>query len=174
MIFFRKYFVHSALGFVGLAALAYIIPVFVSKEEPKIVQTEEIKVVEIDFEKEAEVSIIKEGKVLKTIDVELANTPEERNLGLMYRKGMDENQGMLFIFPDEDMRSFYMRNTEFSLDIIYLDKDRKVVSIAKRAKPYDETSLPSEAPAMYVLEINGGLSDKWGIDKGDVIDIKML
>ena len=108
---------------------------------------------------------------MKTIDIEYADTPEERSLGLMYRKGMAENQGMLFIFPEEEERSFYMRNTEFSLDIIYLDKDKKVVSIAKKAKPFDETSLLSEAPAMYVLEINGGLSDKWGIEKGDSIRI---
>ena len=65
-----------------------------------------------------------------------------------------------------------MKNTMISLDIIYLDKDKKVVSIAKNAKPYDETSLPSEAPAMYVLEINGGLADKWGVDKGDRVEVK--
>lgn len=170
MNFFRKYFVHLALGLVAIAALAYVIPVFVSPEKSDL-QTNEIRVAEIEFTKEAELSILKDGNVLKTIDIEYADTPEERSLGLMYRKGMAENQGMLFIFPEEEERSFYMRNTEFSLDIIYLDKDKKVVSIAKKAKPFDETSLLSEAPAMYVLEINGGLSDKWGIEKGDSIRI---
>lgn len=172
MEFFRKNFVPLALGLVGLAALAYIIPAFVSNDRPVEIQTSDIKEVEIEFTKEAELSILKNGEVLKTIDIEYADTPNERSLGLMYRKGMDENQGMLFVFPEEEMRSFYMRNTEFSLDIIYLDKDRKVVSIIKRAKPFDETSLPSEAPAMYVLEINGGLADKWGIEKGDSIEYK--
>ncbi|MDO5104728.1 DUF192 domain-containing protein [Capnocytophaga sp.] len=173
MNFFRKYFVHLALGFVALAALAYVIPSFVSNENQSITYQEvEIKAPEIEFTKEAEVSIFKGDNLLKTIDVEFADTPEETALGLMYRKSMQENQGMLFIFSDEEMRSFYMKNTEIPLDIIYLDKDKKVVSIAKNAKPFDETSLPSEAPAMYVLEINGGLSDKWGIEKGDFIEVK--
>ncbi|ATA69109.1 DUF192 domain-containing protein [Capnocytophaga cynodegmi] len=172
MNFFRKYFVHFALGFVGLAILVYALSGLLSSEEKKITfQENEIKAPEIEFTKEAELSIFKDGNLLKKIDVEFANTPEETSLGLMYRKGMDETQGMFFIFPEEEMRSFYMKNTQFSLDIIYLDKDKKVVSIAKRAKPYDETSLPSEGPAMYVLEINGGLSDKWGIEKGDIVQI---
>ncbi|MDO4230323.1 MAG: DUF192 domain-containing protein [Capnocytophaga sp.] len=171
MNFFRKNFVPLALGFVVLAALAYIIPAFVTNDKPAVIQTSDIKEVEIEFTKEAEISILKNGAVLKTIDIEYADTPNERSLGLMYRKGMNENQGMLFIYPEEEMLSFYMRNTEFPLDIIYLDKDKKVVSIIKKAKPFDETSLPSEAPAMYVLEINGGLADKWGIEKGDTITI---
>ena len=99
----------------------------------------------------------KNDSLIQTIDVEFAKNEMERSLGLMYRSSMDEHQGMWFIFSEEAPRSFYMRNTEISLDIIYLDKDKKVVSIAKNARPYDETSLPSEKPAMYVLEINGGL-----------------
>lgn len=170
MNFFRKYFVHFALALVGIAALAMLIPNFISKEKTPISsEILEIKSPEIEFTKESEVSILKNGNVLKIIDVELADTPEERNLGLMYRKSMAENQGMLFLFPEEEFRSFYMKNTEIPLDIIYLDKDKKIVSIAKNAKPFDETSLPSEAPAMYVLEINGGLSDKWQLEKGDEI-----
>lgn len=170
MNFFRKYFVHFALGLLGIAALAMLIPNFISKEKtPVSSEILKIESPEIEFTKEAEVSIIKNGNVLKIIDVEYANTPEERNLGLMYRKSMAENQGMLFLFPEEEFRSFYMKNTEIPLDIIYLDKDKKIVSIAKNAKPFDETSLPSEAPAMYVLEINGGLSDKWQLEKGDEI-----
>lgn len=170
MNFFRKYFVYFALGLVGIAALAMLIPNFISKEKtPVSSEILKIESPEIEFTKEAEVSIIKNGNVLKIIDVEYANTPEERNLGLMYRKSMAENQGMLFLFPEEEFRSFYMKNTEIPLDIIYLDKDKKIVSIAKNAKPFDETSLPSEAPAMYVLEINGGLSDKWQLEKGDEI-----
>ncbi|GIJ94166.1 DUF192 domain-containing protein [Capnocytophaga stomatis] len=175
MNFFRKYFVHLALGLVGLAALAYVLPVLFSSEEKKVTfQETEIKAPEIEFTREAELSIFKNGNLLKKIDVEFADTPEETSLGLMYRKGMDENQGMLFIFPEEEMRSFYMKNTEFPLDIIYLDAQKQVVSIAKRAKPYDETSLPSEKPAMYVLEINGGLSDKWGIEAGDTITFEKI
>ena len=126
----------------------------------------------LQFTKDGELSIFKNDSLIQTIDVEFAKNEMERSLGLMYRSSMDEHQGMWFIFPEEAPRSFYMRNTEISLDIIYLDKDKKVVSIAKNARPYDETSLPSEKPAMYVLEINGGLADKWGIDKGDRVEVK--
>ena len=76
---------------------------------------------------------------------------------------------MLFIFPDEDFRSFYMKNTKIPLDIIYIDADKTIVSIQKNAKPFDETSLPSDAPAKYVLEINGGLFDEWQLQIGDKI-----
>lgn len=174
MEFFRKYFVPLALGILVIAALAYVLPAFFSGKEQETVTFSEIKEVEIEFTKEAEVSIFKQGELVRKIDIELADTPNERALGLMYRKGMDENQGMFFIFKEEEPRSFYMKNTEFSLDIIYLNKDLQIVSIVKRAKPYDESSMPSEAPAMYVLEINGGLSDKWGIDVGDNITYQLI
>ena len=171
MQFFRKHFVTVALVLVALAAIALILPRFFSNESNRV-QEIEITPQDIDFTRDGELSIFKNDSLIQTIEVEFAKNDEERALGLMYRSSMDEHQGMWFIFPEEAPRSFYMRNTEISLDIIYLDKDKKVVSIAKNARPYDETSLPSEKPAMYVLEINGGLADKWGIDKGDRVEVK--
>ena len=170
MQFFRKHFVTVALALVALAAIALILPrFFVSNKTEQIV---EITPDDIQFTKDGELSIFKNDSLIQTIDVEFAKNEMERSLGLMYRSSMDEHQGMWFIFPEEAPRSFYMRNTEISLDIIYLDKDKKIVLIARKARPYDETSLPSEKPAMYVLEINGGLADKWGIDKGDRVEVK--
>ena len=171
MQFFRKHFVTVALVLVALAAIALILPRFFSNESNRV-QEIEITPQDIDFTRDGEVSIFKNDSLIQTIEVEFAKNDEERALGLMYRSSMDEHQGMWFIFPEEAPRSFYMRNTEIPLDIIYLDKDKKVVSIAKNARPYDETSLLSEKPAMYVLEINGGLSDKWGIEKGDRMEVK--
>ncbi len=171
MQFFRKHFVTVALVLVALVAIALILPRFFSNESNRV-QEIEITPQDIDFTRDGEVSIFKNDSLIQTIEVEFAKSDEERALGLMYRSSMDEHQGMWFIFPEEAPRSFYMRNTEIPLDIIYLDKDKKVVSIAKNARPYDETSLPSEKPAMYVLEINGGLSDKWGIEKGDRMEVK--
>ncbi|ATA69539.1 DUF192 domain-containing protein [Capnocytophaga sputigena] len=170
MQFFRKHFVTVALALVALAAIALILPRFFGSNKTE--QIVEITPDDIQFTKDGELSIFKNDSLIQTIDVEFAKNEMERSLGLMYRSSMDEHQGMWFIFPEEAPRSFYMRNTEISLDIIYLDKDKKVVSIAKNARPYDETSLPSEKPAMYVLEINGGLADKWGIDKGDRVEVK--
>ena len=170
MQFFRKHFVTVALALVALAAIALILPRFFGSNKTE--QIVEITPDDIQFTKDGELSIFKNDSLIQTIDVEFAKNEMERSLGLMYRSSMDEHQGMWFIFPEEAPRSFYMRNTEISLDIIYLDKDKKVVSIAKNARRYDETSLPSEKPAMYVLEINGGLADKWGIDKGDRVEVK--
>jgi uncharacterized membrane protein (UPF0127 family) len=92
----------------------------------------------------------------------------------MYRKHLDQNKGMLFIFENTIMRSFYMKNTYISLDLIYIDAEHNIVSIVKNAEPLNEKSLPSEAPAKYVLEINGGLSDTLGLIPGDKISYNKL
>ncbi len=170
MNFFRKHFVAVATILVGVAAVSLVLPYFFNTEK-EAEQIIEITPEDIVFNKDAEAFIYKNDSILQKIDVQFAQTEEQRAVGLMYRSTMEENQGMWFIFEEEAPRTFYMRNTEIPLDIIYLNKDKKVVSIAKNARPYDETSLPSEKPAMYVLEINGGLADKWGIDKGDRVEI---
>jgi hypothetical protein len=82
---------------------------------------------------------------------------------------MEDRQGMLFIFPDVAYHSFYMKNTKFPLDIIYIDEQLKVASIIKNAQPLNESSLPSQVPVKYVLEVKAGLSDVWGINTGDLI-----
>lgn len=139
--------------------------------------TKELKVKKYDFDnppefrKDGELQFINDSdSIIFNIDIELATTEEEHARGLMFRKQMDENKGMLFMFPYEDWRSFWMRNTLIPLDIIYVNAKREVVSICKNAKTLDETSLPSEAPAMYVIEINAGLCDKYGIDKGTKVN----
>lgn len=124
---------------------------------------------EIVFKKEGELKLFKtEGdSLIAAFDIEIADNEYETQRGLMDRKSMRDNQAMLFIFPDMRMRSFYMKSTLISLDIIYLDDNNTIVSIQENAKPLDETSLPSDAPAKYVLEINGGLSKQLNIVAGD-------
>lgn len=127
---------------------------------------------EISFQKDGEL-ILKKAKtdsVLAKLDIEIADDDYATQTGLMYRHSMPKNQAMLFIFPEEGSRSFYMKNTEFPLDIIYIDKDKKVISIQKNAVPYDEKSLPAGAASMYVLEVNAGLTDAWNLEKGDVVN----
>ncbi len=128
---------------------------------------------EVTFTKEGELILHSVNdsiaKQITQIDIEIADDEYQVQTGLMYRKSMLPNQGMLFIFPEEAPRSFYMKNTEFALDIIYIDKNNKVVSIQKNAKPYDESSLPSEGPAQYVLEVNAQLTDSWSLKAGDSI-----
>ena len=128
-----------------------------------------VKSVEVTFKKEGELQLFKNDSLIKSIDIEVADDEYQTQTGLMYRNSMEDHQGMLFIFPDERPRSFYMKNTRIPLDIIYIGTDLNIVSIQKNAKPYDETSLPSNAPAQYVLEINGGLSDVWQLEAGNRI-----
>jgi uncharacterized membrane protein (UPF0127 family) len=106
---------------------------------------------------------------LRKIDIQLAQTDEQRADGLMYRKTMTDDQGMLFIFPDMEERAFWMKNTYISLDIIYIDDNMEIVSVQKYATPLSEQSLPSYKKAKYVLEVNGGFCDKYHIAYGDKI-----
>lgn len=130
---------------------------------------------EVTFTKEANLKISKAtGEIVKELEIEIADNEYETQTGLMYRKSMAENRGMLFVFPDNRERFFYMKNTEIQLDLIYIGEDLKIVSFQKNAQPFSEASLPSQVPAKYVLEINGGLSEKWGLDVGDSISFKRL
>ncbi|WP_432411530.1 DUF192 domain-containing protein [Rasiella sp. SM2506] len=151
------------------AGIALLLSAGSCKETPK----EDTKVLtkDIAFTKEAN-GVLKKAKtdsIIATLELEIAEGDYETQTGLMYRKSMLPNRGMLFIFPNEQPRSFYMKNTEFGLDIIYLNAKNEVVSIQKNAQPLDQTSLPSEAPATYVLEVNAGLSDQWGLEAGDFL-----
>jgi len=131
-------------------------------KEPEVVETPEIV-----FKKEGELQMLKNGEITRTIDIEIADTPYEWETGLMYRESMDDNQGMLFIYPNAAQRSFYMKNTYIPLDIIFMSNDTTVVSIKDNATPRDETSIPSNVPARFILEINGGNSADWDIEVGD-------
>ena len=137
------------------------------KKEEKI-----IKQTEVSFTKEGELSIIKatSDSTKVVLDIEIAKTDYEIQTGLMYRNAMAKNQGMLFVFSDVRERSFYMKNTRIPLDLIFIDENKTIVSFQKNAKPLDESSLPSNAPAKYVLEVNGGMADTWKLEVGDVID----
>ena len=133
-----------------------------------------VKPVKISFKKEGELQLKKAetDSVLAQLHIEIADDDYSTQTGLMYRDHMENDQGMLFIFPNTSMRSFYMKNTKIPLDIIYISEDLKIVSIQKNAIPMDETSLPSEAPAKYVLEVNAGLSDTWTLEKNDSISFQ--
>lgn len=138
-------------------------------KEEKTISTDKVVV---NFKKEGTLHIYKSNSdsIIQTLDIEIADNEYETQTGLMYRNKLEINHGMLFIFPNNDYRSFYMKNTKIPLDIIYIDEDKNIVSFQKNTKPYDETSLPSNAPAKYVLEINAGLSEEWQLEIGDRIE----
>ena len=105
------------------------------------------------------------------VSVEIANTEEKRQLGLMYRTDLPEMQGMLFLFPRERLLSFWMKNTPRSLDIIYINSALTIVSIARNTTPFSEENLPSKKPAQFVLEVNGGFCQRHGINEGDHVEL---
>lgn len=137
------------------------------KEDSKKV----VSPIKFEFKKEGVLTIFKSDSdsIKAKFDIEIADDNYERETGLMQRRHMANDQAMLFIFPDEDFRSFYMRNTYIPLDIIYIDKVGEIVSFIYDAKPLDETSLPSNTPAQYVLEINAGLSEQFDLQIDDKI-----
>lgn len=101
------------------------------------------------------------------VTVELATTPESRQLGLMYRSELGPERGMLFVFPEKEPRSFWMRNTKIPLDILYVEDDGTIVNVHERTTPFSEKSLPSAAPVRFVLEVEGGFCEKHGVRAGD-------
>ncbi len=135
-----------------------------------------IETPEVIFNREGELSIYQSDTetVLARIDIEIAETEYETSTGLMYRKGMKKNQGMLFIFDYVGMHSFYMKNTEFDIDIIFIDDEFRIASYHDHARAMDETGISSKVPIRYVLEINAGLRAQWGLEVGDRIDFARL
>ena len=151
----------KGVKYLSIGIIAFLLGCNNDAKEPEV-KTEEIK-----FQKEGELLLLKEADTLQKIDIEIADDSYQRATGLMYRTSMEAGQGMLFIFPDSALRYFYMKNTYIPLDIIYYSKDTTVVSFAENAIPRDETSLPSEGPAKFVLELNAGKVQEWNIEKGD-------
>ena len=99
--------------------------------------------------------------------VEIADDDAERERGLMYRPPLEDDRGMLFQFPAAREQSFWMKNTPNSLDIIYIDPQGRIVSIASHATPYSQTPLPSNGAANGVLELRAGRADEIGAKPGD-------
>jgi len=100
-------------------------------------------------------------------DVEVAANDVHRARGLMFRTEMAADAGMLFVFNSEGERYFWMKNTPLPLDIIFISADGRIVRIARSTTPFSEKLVPSRGAAMFVLEINAGLSDSLGITEGD-------
>ncbi len=104
------------------------------------------------------------------IEVEIADDDAERSQGLMFRESLGEDCGMVFVFDEEQPLSFWMRNTLVPLSIAYIDSDGRIVSI-RDMEPLDETSVPSEGPARYALEVNQGFFEENGVEAGDEVEL---
>lgn len=107
--------------------------------------------------------------------VEIADNKEERSLGLMNRDSLDENRGMLFVYEEEIKPGFWMKNTKIPLDMIFMDKNWKVVDYFENVPPCEENPcehyIPSN-PSQYILEVNAGTAAKIMLARGDLAELK--
>lgn len=104
-----------------------------------------------------------------TFNVEVAKTIEERRIGLMYRKKLLNNEGMLFIFPREKIIQLWMKNTYIPLDVIFISENKVIVDIKKNMEKLSETIVKSKVKSRYALEFNAGLINKLHIEIGDKV-----
>jgi uncharacterized membrane protein (UPF0127 family) len=101
------------------------------------------------------------------LSVEVATTPAQRGYGLMFRKELPPDSGMLFLYPKEGEISMWMKNTFIALDMLFIDKSGAIVHIAEGAVPQSLDIIPSEAPAKAVLEVPAGTAQRLSIKEGD-------
>lgn len=109
----------------------------------------------------------------KSFYVEVADNDPARMKGLMFREHMPADRGMIFLFPEEGMQAFWMKNTLIPLDILYFDRRFRLVSAQTEVPPCKADpcpSYPTSAPAQYVLELNAGMADKLGVKVGDKLE----
>ncbi len=105
------------------------------------------------------------------VELEVATKPVDLEMGLMFRKEMAKDHGMLFEMGHTPApTSFWMKNTYISLDIIYIDENGRIINIARKAVPKSLTSIPSGGPVTGVIELNGGRADELGLRIGDEVN----
>lgn len=106
--------------------------------------------------------------------VHLARSSQERARGLMFIRKMPEDVGMLFLYDKPGPVSMWMKNTYIPLDILFIGQDGRIIRIARNTEPHSLTSIASGGPAIAVLELNGGLSDKLGLAVGQRVFHRLL
>jgi len=113
--------------------------------------------------------VIETAKGKFPFDIELALTPPQMEQGLMFRRSLAADAGMLFDYGDPQPIAMWMKNTLIPLDMLFIDADGHVVHIAERAVPQSTMTISSEKPVRAVLELNGGTAARLGIEAGAVV-----
>lgn len=121
----------------------------------------------------ADISFIRsEGDTISTVEAAIADNNRLRSEGLMNVMHLPDNAGMLFIFENEQARSFWMANTPLPLDIIFVNSEMTIVRIHRNTQPYSQESIQSEEPAKYVVEVNAGYTLEHDIREGMQIAVQ--
>jgi len=108
----------------------------------------------------------------QSFQVELADTEPKRTVGLMFRKELPERTGMLFIFDKADLYPFWMQNTYISLDIIYLDEQKRIINVCTMP-PLTESTCRPDRPARYVLELSAGSAKQYNLEPGQQAEFRL-
>lgn len=159
---------------IGLVLLVILVILILSlsctrEKRPGVVY--ETKKDEPAFVAEGELFFIdgESGDTIKNIIIEIADNDQDRAQGMMYRTEMPDSLGMLFVFDQPKLQSFWMKNTSLSLDILYVDADGVIESLYKSTTPYSTSKIPSTNKAKYVVEVTGGFTDRYEINVGDKV-----
>ncbi len=123
-----------------------------------------------DAQSELERLTIVSGSNRHVFQIEVMRTDEQRARGLMFRREMAADRGMLFDFKQVQPVSFWMKNTYLPLDMIFIDQKGEIANIAENTEPLSERGVPSVRPVLGVLEVNAGISRKLGIKPGDRVE----
>ena len=110
--------------------------------------------------------VLQAGGRTVRVPVELARSPAQRTRGLMFRHKLPEQQGMLFLFDEQEVQSFWMQNTYIPLDMIFINEQMQIVGVVENAEPLTTTPRRVEAPSRYVLEVNAGFCRRNRIGRG--------
>jgi uncharacterized membrane protein (UPF0127 family) len=122
----------------------------------------------------AEKLVLSTAAGARALEVEVARDEAARERGLMYRRHLPENRGMLFDFGHEQTVLMWMKNTYIPLDMIFISRDGRVTHIEENAEPLSEAIISSHGPAFAVLEVNAGLAKKLGLKPGDRVEHPMF
>ena len=160
---FRNHHVASRLTGAFLVVLTLIGCADEAKQEGAITQ-------EIAFRPDGILDFKRADSTLVTrIVIEIAETAQAQAQGRMYRRSMPQRGGMLFVNQAESMRSFWMKNTSLSLDILFVDAEGEIINIVKETAPFSEEYIESTEPAQLIVEVRSGFVDLYGITENDRI-----
>ncbi len=159
-----------------LLVIVGLIVYFVLKNDSDALIYTQNEAIDVQFNKQGKLLFIDgvSGETLSEIDIEVADDDQKRARGLMYRKAIPENGGMLFIHEYESIQSFWMKNTFIALDMIFVNSDNEIVTIHHNTSPMKDWSYTSTEPALYVVEVNAGYCHLNDITKRDKIEFTVF
>ena len=156
------------IGFIAVVAVAAALFFLTQEEDTKITDGGAF---EISFNKQGTLAFLsaQNNDTLSVIDIEVADNNQRRARGLMYRKSLPADAGMLFVFDEEEIQGFWMKNTYIPLDMLFVNADNEIITIHTNTAPLKEWNYASTRPALYVVEVNAGYCAQKQITEGDKI-----